>query len=99
MDFGFSDAANYKRRVNKELFQQFFVQNEYLDALLSPNTTFLIGEKGTGKTAYGPFLEPLASGAINTTNVIGSGDAVHSWHVVFGTDDLFHSQYYGTYAR
>ena len=45
------------------------------------------------------FLEPLASGAINTTTVIGSGDAVHSRHVVFGADDLFPSQYYGTCER
>lgn len=56
MNFGFSDAENYKRRENKELFKRFFVKNEYLDALLAPSTTFLIGEKGTGKTAYGTFL-------------------------------------------
>lgn len=56
INFGFSDAENYKRRENKNLFERFFVKNEYLDELLMPQTTFLIGEKGTGKTAYGTFL-------------------------------------------
>lgn len=56
MNFGFSDAENYKRRENKQLFQRFFVKNEFLDELLLPSTTFLVGEKGTGKTAYATFL-------------------------------------------
>lgn len=56
VNFGFSDAENYKRKENKQLFQQFFVKNDYLDALLVPSATFLVGEKGTGKTAYGTFL-------------------------------------------
>jgi len=56
MNFGFSDAENYKRRENKQLFQRLFVKNEFLDKLLLPQVTFLIGEKGTGKTAYSTFL-------------------------------------------
>ncbi|MCF7779323.1 funZ protein [Sulfitobacter sp. M220] len=56
VNFGFSDAENYKRRENKQLFQRFFVKNDFLDDLLRPQTTFLIGEKGTGKTAYSTFL-------------------------------------------
>lgn len=56
VNFGFSDAENYKRRENKQLFQRFFVKNDYLDELLKPQVTFLIGEKGTGKTAYSTFL-------------------------------------------
>lgn len=56
VNFGFSDAENYKRRENKQIFQRFFVKNDYLDDLLKPQTTFLIGEKGTGKTAYSTFL-------------------------------------------
>jgi hypothetical protein len=56
LTFGFSDAENYKRRENKQIFQKFFVQNDYLDALLNPSISFLIGEKGTGKTAYSIFL-------------------------------------------
>ena len=30
----------------------YFVKNSYLDDLLDSNVYFLIGEKGTGKTAY-----------------------------------------------
>ena len=56
MNFGFSDAENYKRRENKQLFQRIFVQNEYLDQILDPGVSFIVGEKGTGKTAYGIFL-------------------------------------------
>lgn len=56
MNFGFSDAENYKRRENKQIFQQLFVKNDYLDEILKPQITFLIGEKGTGKTAYSTFL-------------------------------------------
>ena len=56
LNLGFSDAENYKRRENKQLFQKLFVQNEYLDDLLEPNVSFLVGEKGTGKTAYSIFL-------------------------------------------
>ena len=36
--------------MRTELFERFFVRNEYLDDLLLPQTTFLIGEKGTGKS-------------------------------------------------
>jgi polynucleotide 5'-kinase involved in rRNA processing len=53
---GFSDAENYMRRENKELFNKIFVKNCFLDHLLLPSTYFLIGEKGTGKTAYSVFL-------------------------------------------
>jgi hypothetical protein len=53
---GFSDAENYQRRENKDLFNVIFVQNAFLDDLLKPSSFFLIGEKGTGKTAYAVFL-------------------------------------------
>ncbi len=54
--FGFSDAENYKRRENKDLFNQVFLQNSYLDKIIDSSTTFLVGDKGTGKTAYAVFL-------------------------------------------
>ena len=57
LQVGFADAENYKIRENKELFNSIFVQNEYLESLLSPSKYFLIGEKGTGKTAYAVFLQ------------------------------------------
>ena len=56
LNFGFRDAENYQRRENKELFNTIFVKNRFLDDLLSPNSFFLIGEKGTGKTAYAVFV-------------------------------------------
>ena len=56
LDFGFADAQNYKRRENKDLFNKVFIKNEYLESLCNPSISFLIGEKGTGKTAYAVFM-------------------------------------------
>ena len=56
LGFGFADAQNYKRRENKELFNKVFIKNEYLDHLCDPGVSFLIGEKGTGKTAYAVYM-------------------------------------------
>lgn len=53
---GYGDAENYQRRENRELFNRIFVKNEYLDNILLPSTFFLIGEKGTGKTACAVYL-------------------------------------------
>lgn len=54
--FGFADAENYRRRENKDLFNQVFLRTEALDELTARNTFFLVGEKGTGKTAYAVYL-------------------------------------------
>ena len=56
LELGFADAANYRRRENKDLFNKIFVKGEYLDKLCEQNVSFLIGEKGTGKTAYAVYL-------------------------------------------
>lgn len=56
LNLGFNDAENYRKRENKDLFNQIFVKNYYLDDLLNSSRYFLIGEKGTGKTAYAVFL-------------------------------------------
>lgn len=56
LKFGFSDAENYRRRENKELFNRMFLRTDALDKLCDRSTSFLIGEKGTGKTAYAVFL-------------------------------------------
>ena len=56
LTFGFSDAENYKRRENKELFNHLFIRNEYLDKIIDNSTTFLVGDKGTGKTAYAVYI-------------------------------------------
>ncbi|RQK90462.1 fun domain protein, partial [Neisseria meningitidis] len=42
LEFGFVDAANYRRRENKDLFNRIFVKGEYLDELCEPNISFLI---------------------------------------------------------
>jgi cold shock CspA family protein len=54
--FGFSDAENYRRRENKDIFNKIFLRTEALDRLCERNVFFLVGEKGTGKTAYAVYL-------------------------------------------
>jgi cold shock CspA family protein len=54
--FGFSDAENYRRRENKELFNRIFLRTDALEKIKRPNTYFLVGEKGTGKTAYAVYM-------------------------------------------
>jgi hypothetical protein len=56
LNFGFPDAENYKRRENKTFFNDLFIKNEYLEQLCQPQVSFLIGDKGTGKTAYSLYL-------------------------------------------
>jgi polynucleotide 5'-kinase involved in rRNA processing len=56
LELGFTDAENYRRKENKELFNKVFIRNHYLDSLCNPSVSFLIGEKGTGKTAYALYL-------------------------------------------
>ena len=56
LNLGFSDAQNYTLRGNKQMLSEVFVKNAYLKKLLKPNIYYLIGEKGTGKTAYAAFL-------------------------------------------
>lgn len=57
LDLGFSNSENYQRRENKELLNRYFVRDEYLDRILDPNKFYVVGEKGTGKTAYATFLK------------------------------------------
>ncbi|HRV92140.1 MAG TPA: funZ protein [Anaerolineae bacterium] len=56
LHLGFNDAENYRRRENKELFNQIFVVSSILDEIVASNTFFLMGEKGTGKTAYAVYI-------------------------------------------
>jgi len=56
LKLGFSDAENYRRRENKELLNKVFIRNQSLDKLCEPAVCFLVGEKGTGKTAYSVYL-------------------------------------------
>jgi hypothetical protein len=56
LELGYTDAENYRRPENKELFNQVFIRNDYLNRLCEHDISFLVGEKGTGKTAYAVFL-------------------------------------------
>lgn len=56
LDLGFTDAENYRRRENKNFLNQVFLRTDHLDRLCTPAISFLVGEKGTGKTAYSVFL-------------------------------------------
>ncbi|MFH1912545.1 MAG: hypothetical protein ABIK91_11095 [Pseudomonadota bacterium] len=56
LELGFRDAENYRRRENKNLFNNIFLRTPDLDLLCEPNVFFLVGEKGTGKTAYAVYL-------------------------------------------
>ena len=56
LDFGFNDAENYKRSENKNFLNKIFFRTAELEKLCERNTFFLIGEKGTGKTAYAVYL-------------------------------------------
>ena len=55
IELGYSDAENYLIN-HKEMFKNIFVSRE-LDSLMERNIIYLIGEKGTGKTAYAVYFE------------------------------------------
>jgi len=56
LNTGFSNAGNYQKKENKELLAKYFVRDEHLDRILRSSIYYLIGEKGTGKTAYATYL-------------------------------------------
>lgn len=57
LKFGFSDAESYRGILNRELFNRVFVRTPELNQLCNNNIYFLIGEKGTGKTAFAMYFE------------------------------------------
>ena len=65
MQYSFPDAENYRRREFKETFTKTFLTDDYIDELLKPEKCFLMGEKGTGKTAYAVYL---SNGRYNNNN-------------------------------
>ncbi len=56
LNFGFNDAENYRRIENKEFFNKIFLVDDAINRTLDAGKYFLIGEKGTGKTAYAVYL-------------------------------------------
>lgn len=57
LKLGYNDAVNYQNRHNKFMFNEIFIKDNNLERLISPDTYFLIGDKGTGKTAYATYLK------------------------------------------
>ncbi|QPN32125.1 P-loop ATPase, Sll1717 family [Diaphorobacter sp. JS3051] len=53
----YNDAVNYRSRTQREFFQRIFLQTDALTKILEPQVFFLMGEKGSGKTAYATYLE------------------------------------------
>lgn len=53
----FNDAINYKSKDQKEFFSKIFVRTAELNKCLDNSIYYLIGEKGSGKTAYAVYLE------------------------------------------
>jgi len=56
LEFGHNDASQYLYGRDKNLFNQLFFRTPVFEKLLKPKTYFLIGEKGTGKTAFAVYL-------------------------------------------
>lgn len=56
LQLGFNDAENYKQKDQKDLFNQIFIRTDAVDTLTQNSTFFIIGEKGTGKTAHAVYL-------------------------------------------
>ncbi len=56
LELGFRDAESYKVKENKNLLNDVLLRTFSLESLLDNNKYFLIGEKGTGKTAYAVYL-------------------------------------------
>lgn len=56
LEYSFPDAENYRRREFKEKFNKSFAVDKHLDDILKPEVSFLMGDKGSGKTAYAVYL-------------------------------------------
>lgn len=56
LDFGFIDAENYRRRENKAFLNKVFFDDDVVSKIFSNHVSFVIGEKGTGKTTYATYI-------------------------------------------
>lgn len=57
LNLGYNDASNYQKKHNKTMFNEIFVKDDTLEKLINQDIYFLIGDKGTGKTAYATYLK------------------------------------------
>lgn len=56
IDLPYDEAENYLQSANKEKFKQFFYKGETFDELIQETTYFIVGDKGSGKTAYSAYF-------------------------------------------
>lgn len=56
LNFGKYDASNYDEPEFIDLFQKIYLETKYVKNILEPGKYFLVGEKGTGKTALAFYL-------------------------------------------
>lgn len=56
LNIGSVDAINYSGRQDKDFLSRIFLRDSILDRVLESKRYFLVGEKGTGKTAYATLL-------------------------------------------
>lgn len=65
LQFGYTDAQNYLDGQPSLHFKNCFVADQHLSQLKDRKVYFLIGEKGTGKTAYAAYLSQYAGSTYN----------------------------------
>lgn len=56
LELPFDEAENYLSRSNKSKLTEFFYQGEYFEKVKADTTYYIIGEKGSGKTAYSVYF-------------------------------------------
>ncbi len=56
INFGEYDATNYRDSSSRDLFNRIFYRDNKLDQILENNKYLILGDKGTGKTAYSVYL-------------------------------------------
>lgn len=57
INFGSRDASDYTNSDKREFFDRIFVQDKKMDTIKEGNKYFIIGDKGTGKTAYPVYMQ------------------------------------------
>ena len=68
LNLGYSDAENYGKKSEKSFFNQVFFDDQDIDKLKHESTYFLIGEKGTGKTACAIYFKNQEFDNIKSTH-------------------------------
>ena len=56
IELPYDEAENYFQTSNKEKLKDFFYKGPVFEKLKEETTYFLIGEKGSGKTAYSAYF-------------------------------------------